>query len=288
MNGNLVRQAEQIPGPVAPPFREGAHARADRRRLLAAPAVQPAHASADWPVPATRIERQAARRHIVGNRSIPAHRRPAGIENREQVIEIDGAEHVAHLRFLDLAGTVRNRLIEQRQRIAHAARGRTRKQIQRAGLGADPLDAENVLQMAGNQRRRHLLEIELQAARQHRDRDLLRIGRRQDELDVLRRLFQRLQHRVEGRVREHVHFVDHVDLEAAARRRIDRVLEKLPHLVDLGVGRRVDFEQIDKTPGIDLGTRRTGAARRRVMPVSQLNDLARILASVVLPTPRVR
>ena len=56
------------------------------------------------------------------------------------------------------------------------------------------------------------LEVELQAARQHRHRQLLRVGGREQELHVLRRLFQRLQQRVERRLRQHVHFVDQVDL----------------------------------------------------------------------------
>jgi hypothetical protein len=60
--------------------------------------------------------------------------------------------------------------------------------------------------------RRHLLEVELQAARQHRDRDLLRVGGGDDELDVLGRLLEGLQHGVEGMPGEHVHFVDHVTL----------------------------------------------------------------------------
>ena len=64
--------------------------------------------------------------------------------------------------------------------------------------GADRFDFENMPQMAGNQRRRHLLEVELQATRKHRNRNLLWIGCRQNEFHMLGRLFQRLQHRVEG------------------------------------------------------------------------------------------
>ena len=50
-----------------------------------------------------------------------------------------------------------------------------------------------------DQRRRQRLQVELQAARQHGHRNLLRVGRRQHELDVLGRLLERLQHRVERR-----------------------------------------------------------------------------------------
>jgi len=116
--------------------------------------------------------------------------------------------------------------------------------------------------VGGNQRLRHLLEVELQAARQNGHRNFLRVGGRQDELDVLRRLFERLQHGIERRSREHVHFVDDIDLEATTCRRVHRILEQLAHLVDLGVGRRVYFEQIDETPAVDFLARRTDAAGR--------------------------
>ena len=110
---------------------------------------------------------------------------------------------------------------------------------------------------------RHLLQVELQAAAEHRDRDLVGLGRRQDELHVLGRLFKRLEHGVEGVARELVHLVDHVDLEPPARRRVLRGLEELAHLVDLGVGRGVDFQQVDEAPGVDLDARRAGVARLR-------------------------
>ena len=80
---------------------------------------------------------------------------------------------------------------------------------------------------------------------------------------MLGRLLQRLQHRVEGVAREHVHFVDDVDLEAAGGRRVQRVLQQLAHVVDLGVGRGVELEQVDEAPGVDLRARartaRTGS-----------------------------
>jgi hypothetical protein len=49
-------------------------------------------------------------------------------------------------------------------------------------------------------------------------RDLVRLGRREDELHVRRRLLERLQQRVEGLRGEHVHLVDDVDLVAVALR----------------------------------------------------------------------
>ena len=115
---------------------------------------------------------------------------------------------------------------------------------------------------ARNQRRRQRFQVELQTARQHRHRNLLRIGRGQHEAHVLGRLLERLQHRVERGLGQHVHFVDQVDLVAADGRRVARVVENLPHVVDAGVGRGVELEQVDEAPGVDLGARRADAARR--------------------------
>ena len=225
------------------------------------------------------LDRQAACRHRVGNlqhrRSIT---RAQGVEDVVEIVEVDGAEHVAHECLFDPPGSVGDRLIEQGQGIAHAARRGACDQRQCSRLGEDRLGDEDVLQVRGNRRHGHLLEVELQTARQHRHRNLLRIGRRQDELDVLGRLLERLQHRVEGRARQHVHFVDHVDLEATTRRRIDRVLEELAHLLDLGVGRGVDFEQVHEAAAVDFltrGTDATGSGRNTLLAVERLGEDAR-------------
>ncbi len=110
--------------------------------------------------------------------------------------------------------------------------------------------------------RRHVLQRELQAARQHGDRQLLRIGGGQEELHVRRRLFQGLQQRVEGAGREHVHFVDQVDLEAATTRRVLHVVEQLAGILDLGAAGGVHFDQVDEAPLVDLPAYRAGTAGR--------------------------
>ncbi len=110
---------------------------------------------------------------------------------------------------------------------------------------------------------RQQLQAELQAARQHRHGDLLRLGRGQHEFHMLGRLLERLQHRVERRPRQHVHLVDEVDLVPADGRRVARVIEDLAHVVDAGVRCRVELEQVDEAPGIDVDTGRADSARRR-------------------------
>ena len=65
---------------------------------------------------------------------------------------------------------------------------------------------------------------------------------------------------------------------AAITSHLARILEQLPHLVDAGVGRGVDLDQIDEAPGVDLQARRALAARRRSdsgLAVDRLREDAR-------------
>ena len=93
-----------------------------------------------------------------------------------------------------------------------------------------------------------------------------------------RRLLERLQQRVEGVRREHVHFVDQVDLVAAARRRVLHVVEQLARVVDLGARGRVDLEQVDEAAGVDVAAGAALAAGRRrdaLLAVERLGEDAR-------------
>ena len=74
--------------------------------------------------------------------------------------------------------------------------------------------------MVYQQSRIDAAQVETLAARQHRHRHLADFGGCENELCVRRRLFQRLQQRVERRARQHVHFVEDVDLVARAHRRV--------------------------------------------------------------------
>ena len=68
-------------------------------------------------------------------------------------------------------------------------------------------------------------------------------------------------------------FVDHVDLEATSGWRIHSVLEQLPHLVDLGIGRRINFKEVDKSATINFLTGRTGSTRRSGYPAFTIQRL---------------
>ena len=155
-------------------------------------------------------------------------------------------------------------LIQQGQAIAHASCCSPREWRQGFTLVRDTLLTQQPRKMVDNRAGWHLLEVELQASAEHRHRDLLRIRRRKDEFKVFRRLLQRLQHRVEGGVREHVDFVDDIHLEASAGRGVLRRLEQLAHLVDLGIGRGIHLEEVHEpaTVDFDAGTALSAGLRR--------------------------
>ena len=83
---------------------------------------------------------------------------------------------------------------------------------------------------------------------QNRCRNFVNFRCRKNEHDVGRRLFQRLQQRVEGRIRQHVDFVDDVDAVRAAERREFDILADLTHVVHAGIGGAIDLDHIDRCP----------------------------------------
>ncbi len=100
----------------------------------------------------------------------------------------------------------------------------------------------------GKMRHQHVgldpAQVKTLAARQHRHRHFPDFRGGEYEFGVLRRLFQRLQEGVERRRREHVDFVDDVDLVARAGRRIAHAVVDLAHVVDAGMGRGVHFQHV--------------------------------------------
>ena len=89
------------------------------------------------------------------------------------------------------------------------------------------------------------VEVEPLAARDDRLGDLVRLGGRQHEDDVVRRLLERLEQRVEGLAREHVDLVDDVDLEAAVDRREGDLVAQVAHVVDAAVGGGVHLDDVE-------------------------------------------
>ncbi len=116
---------------------------------------------------------------------------------------------------------------------------------QRFRLGFDRFLAGDALQMLHQKRGVDPAQIEALAARQYGDRHFADFGGGEDELGVRRRLFQRLEQRVEGGARQHVHFVEDIDLVARRDRRIaDGVVDRA-HVVDAVMRGGVHLDDVE-------------------------------------------
>ena len=207
----------------------------------------------------------------------------------------DETERVAHAVRGHAAVAHRQHLVGEAERVAHRAVGGARDRRERFGLGADLLFAEDVRQALANLGRTDALEVEaLEPAQDRRRglRDLLRLGRREHEHDARRRLLENLEQRVPRFAREHVRFVDDVDLVAiVAGGRVHRALAQLARVVDAAVRRRVDLDDVEaRRAAPDAPARRALAARlaveRGIAAPLAVERHRSTRASVVLPTPR--
>src|SRR5207237_4902517 len=73
----------------------------------------------------------------------------------------------------------------------------------------------------------------------------------------------RLQQCVERMRGEHVHFVDEVYLVSAPGRRVLNVVQQLAGVIDFGIRRSVDLDEVNKSSGINLAASSTGTAGSR-------------------------
>ena len=154
-------------------------------------------------------------------------------------------QHVAYVLRTHGSRGMRDRLIEQRERVAYRTFGGASNQCQRLRLGGNLLLGGDAFEVLDQHRIVDPPQVEALAARQHRDRHLANFGGGEDEFDVCRRLFQRLQQGVEGLRRQHVHFVEDIDLVARADRGVARRVGDLAHIIDAVVRRSVHLQHVD-------------------------------------------
>ncbi|MNN87418.1 hypothetical protein D3C81_2049720 [compost metagenome] len=64
-------------------------------------------------------------------------------------------------------------------------------------------------------------------------------------------------------VGEHVHLVNHIDLEARIRRCVHRLLQQLRHFIDAAIGRGIHLYIVNETTGINRHAGFTHTARCR-------------------------
>ncbi len=138
-----------------------------------------------------------------------------------------------------------NRLIEQRETVTRRAFGCTRNHRQRLRLGLETFLGCDGREQSHKVGGADAAQIEALAARQNSDRNLADFGGGEDELHVLRRLFERLQQAVERLRREHVHFVDDIDFVARRDRAITHLLDDLANIVDTRMRGGVHLDHVD-------------------------------------------
>jgi hypothetical protein len=104
-----------------------------------------------------------------------------------------------------------------------------------------------------------------------------------DEFYVGRRLFKRLEKRVEGARGKHVDFVDDEDFESATGGKIFDILPELPDILDTGVGRPVDLENVHRITSSYLKAGRAGIAWLRSRTMFALEGFGENAGSARLP-----
>ena len=180
--------------------------------------------------------------------------RGQGLEQPQAHVPTHGAQHGPDILGPHPAATEGDGLVEQAQTVTHTAIRRPGQQRQGRGLEGHRLDGEDVGQLAGDLFRHQPLEVELEAARQDGHRHLLRVGGGEQELDVRRRFFQRLQQGIETAGGEHVHLVDKVHLEPPLDRGKGDIVQQFPGLIDPGAGGSVHLQQVDEPAFVNLPT----------------------------------
>ena len=122
--------------------------------------------------------------------------------------------------------------------------------------------------------------------RQH----LLRLRRREHEDQVLRRLLDDLQQRIEAGRGDHVRLVDDEDAVARLRRRVERPVPQLAGVVHTAVAGRVEFDDVDAARTV-RGQRHAGVAhaarcgRRPLLAVQRPSEDARRRRLPAAPRP---
>ena len=139
----------------------------------------------------------------------------------------------------------RGALVEQRKAVAHAAVGKAAQKLRRIRREVDPLLLRNIGEALGNRIAVKPPEAVTLTAGQNRGKHFVEFRRRKDKHEVLRRLFQNFQQRVERRFGEHMHLVNDVHALAHRSRREDRLVAQHAHIVHAVIGRRVQLDHVE-------------------------------------------
>ncbi len=177
-----------------------------------------------------------APRHVAARDAIHDAREPLGIHV---------AEHVLRGLEADVPVAEHRHLLERRDGIAHSALGLLGNEVDAIVVEREALAFADVLEAHANLVGGKTVEVEALAARHDGLRNLVRLGGAHHEHDVLGRLLQRLEQRVECAGRQHVNLVDDVYLVAPARgRKGHPAYDLFAHVVHAGARRGIDLVHV--------------------------------------------
>ena len=152
------------------------------------------------------------------------------------------AQHVLGRVKGDGASRIGGKALEVRQGIAHAAARVEHHQLERLTVIAEPLALTDVDEASEQLIVADGAEVKALHARKDGLENLLRVSGAHHEDDVLGRLFQRLEQRVERRRGQHVDLVDDIDLVVATNWSVAHTIDDLlAHVVHAGVGGGVEL-----------------------------------------------
>lgn len=222
---------------------------------------------------------------LEGHGAVP---RGEGLDNRiEQrrvrVPEQRGGHGVCH------TGVARPReqLVHDGHGVTHGPGTGPYDQRQHPVLDGNALMPADLAQVLPEGSRRHEPERVVVGTRPDRPDDLLGFGGGEDELQMLGRLFDDLQQRVEAGRRDHVGLVDDVDLVPTAGGPEESLLSQVTGVVDTTVGRGVDLDDVDRTrpvPG-QVPARLALSARGRRRPLLAVEAAGQNPRAGGLPAP---
>ena len=177
----------------------------------------------------------------------------------QQALFRDGTHEVPH-RFRRNGRRQQAELIQQTLGVPQSPLGQLGNETNGLRGDVDGFLARNPAQMLHHVGQRNAAEIEALAAGHDGGQHPLGIGGGQHEHHLGRRLFQGFEQGVEGRRRQHVAFVHHVHLPAGLHRRKTGPFDQFADVVHAGVGRRIDFNDVQGISCRDGGAELAGAA----------------------------
>ena len=184
------------------------------------------------------IEQHHHLRHLVLERQV---------NDAKIVLRVEHVQVLDDLLVGDISLTERSRLVEDAEGITHAAVGLLSDDSQRLLFILDALLVGYRLQVVDGVLHRHTLEVIDLTTAEDGGQNLVLLRSGQDEDDMCRGFLQRLQERVEGGRREHVHLVDDEDLVLAYLRRNARLLHQGLDVLHRIVGGSIQLEDVQGT-----------------------------------------